>query len=113
MAGASPQAGALVVVGDDTWSEGTQVPADSRFLSQHLYIPVVEPATFQEIKDWVGTAWSYPGLVESFPLDSQATFSYCFSNFMGAWLPRAEWRRCGLYHPSIKVKTAIRASALV
>jgi len=32
---------------------------------------------------------------------------------MGAWLPRAEWRRCGLYHPSIKVKTAIRASALV
>ena len=57
--------------------------------------------------------WSYPGLVESFPLDSQATFSYCFSNFMGAWLPRAEWRRCGLYHPSIKVKTAIRASALV
>ena len=57
MAGASPSAGALVVVGDDTWSEGTQVPADSRFLSQHLYIPVVEPATFQEIKDWVGTAF--------------------------------------------------------
>ena len=57
MAGASPQAGALVVVGDDTWSEGTQVPADSRFLSQHLYIPVIEPATFQEIKDWVGTAF--------------------------------------------------------
>lgn len=54
MAGAADGAGALVVVGDDTWSEGTQVPADSRFLSQHLYIPVMEPATFQEIKDWVG-----------------------------------------------------------
>ena len=57
MAGASAKGGALVVVGDDTWSEGTQVPADSRFLSQHLYIPVIEPATFQEIKDWVGTAF--------------------------------------------------------
>jgi len=54
MAGASPSGGALVVVGDDTWSEGTQVPADSRFLSQHLYMPVLEPATFQEIKDWIG-----------------------------------------------------------
>ena len=54
MAGAAEGAGALVVVGDDTWSEGTQVPADSRFLSQHLYMPVMEPATFQEIKDWVG-----------------------------------------------------------
>ena len=54
MAGATPGAGALLVVGDDTWSEGTQVPADSRFLSQHLYMPVLEPATFQEIKDWVG-----------------------------------------------------------
>ncbi|MDP6701491.1 MAG: indolepyruvate ferredoxin oxidoreductase, partial [Candidatus Latescibacteria bacterium] len=54
MAGAAPTGGALVAVGDDTWSEGTQVPADSRFLSQHLYMPVLEPATFQEIKDWVG-----------------------------------------------------------
>ena len=54
MAGAAPDGGALVAVGDDTWSEGTQVPADSRFLSQHLYMPVLEPATFQEIKDWVG-----------------------------------------------------------
>jgi len=54
MAGSAPDGGALVAVGDDTWSEGTQVPADSRFLSQHLYMPVLEPATFQEIKDWVG-----------------------------------------------------------
>ena len=54
MVGASPSGGVLIAVGDDTWSEGTQVPADSRFLSQHLYIPVLEPATFQEIKDWIG-----------------------------------------------------------
>ena len=57
MAGAARDAGALVVVGDDPWSESTQVPADSRFLSQHLYMPVLEPATFQEIKDWVGLAF--------------------------------------------------------
>ena len=54
MVGAAPSGGVLVAVGDDTWSEGTQVPADSRFLSQHLYMPVLEPATFQEIKDWIG-----------------------------------------------------------
>ena len=57
MAGATEEAGALVAVGDDTWSEGTQVPANSRFLSQHLYMPVLEPATFQEIKDWVGVGF--------------------------------------------------------
>ena len=57
MAGATSAAGALVAVGDDTWSEGTQVPANSRFLSQHLYMPVLEPATFQEIKDWVGVGF--------------------------------------------------------
>ena len=57
MAGATGEAGALVAVGDDTWSEGTQVPANSRFLSQHLYMPVLEPATFQEIKDWVGVGF--------------------------------------------------------
>lgn len=45
--------GALVVVGDDPWTESTQVPADSRFLSRHLQIPVMEPSTFQEMKDWV------------------------------------------------------------
>ena len=57
MAGAGAEAGGVAVVGDDTWSEGTQVPADSRFLSQHLHMPVLEPATFQEVKDWVGVAF--------------------------------------------------------
>ncbi len=45
--------GALVIVGDDPWSESTQVPADSRFLSQHLFMPVMVPSTPQEIKDWI------------------------------------------------------------
>ncbi len=47
----------VIVVGDDPWSETTQVPVDSRRLSDHLFIPVLEPATFQEIKDWMGTAF--------------------------------------------------------
>ena len=49
--------GAVVVVGDDPWSSTTQAPADSRFLARHLYTPVVEPSTFQEVKDWLSTAF--------------------------------------------------------
>ena len=53
LAKASHKGGVLVVIGDDPWSESTQVPADSRFLAKHLYMPVMEPSTFQELKDWV------------------------------------------------------------
>ena len=49
--------GAVVVVGDDTWSHSTQVPADSRFLARQVYTPLLEPATFQELKDWVHVAF--------------------------------------------------------
>ncbi|MCY3740421.1 MAG: 2-oxoacid:acceptor oxidoreductase family protein [Candidatus Poribacteria bacterium] len=49
--------GAVVVVGDDTWSHSTQVPADSRFLARHVYTPLIEPSTFQELKDWVHCAF--------------------------------------------------------
>src|SRR5258708_956537 len=49
--------GSIVVVGDDPWIDSTQINNDSRFLSQHLHMPVMEPATFQEIKDWVGAAF--------------------------------------------------------
>lgn len=49
--------GAVVAVGDDTWGHSTQVPADSRFLARHLYTPLIEPGTFQELKDWVDTAF--------------------------------------------------------
>ena len=49
--------GAVVVVGDDTWGSSTQVPADSRFLARHLYTPVIEPSTFQEMKDWLSAAF--------------------------------------------------------
>ena len=53
LAGAHPQGGVLVIVGDDPWSDSTQVPADSRYLSKHIYMPVMEPATNQELKDWI------------------------------------------------------------
>ncbi|PTX94758.1 indolepyruvate ferredoxin oxidoreductase [Verrucomicrobia bacterium LW23] len=53
LAGAHPDGGVLVICGDDPWSDSTQVPADSRFLCKHLYMPVLEPATNQELKDWV------------------------------------------------------------
>ena len=57
MAGTGEGAAAVAVFGDDTWSEGTQVPADSRFIAKHLYMPVFEPSTFQEMKDWIKVAF--------------------------------------------------------
>lgn len=53
LAGPHADGGAVIVIGDDPWSESTQVPADSRFLCRHLFVPVVEPSTPQEIKDFV------------------------------------------------------------
>jgi indolepyruvate ferredoxin oxidoreductase len=54
--------GSIVVVGDDPWIDSTQINNDSRYLSQHLHMPVIEPATFQEIKDWVGYAFELSSL---------------------------------------------------
>ncbi|OGQ66395.1 MAG: hypothetical protein A3F89_01365 [Deltaproteobacteria bacterium RIFCSPLOWO2_12_FULL_50_11] len=56
-----PEGGALVVVGDDPWMDSTQTNSDSRFLSQHLQIPVLQPATFQELKDWVKIGFELSG----------------------------------------------------
>src|SRR5690606_22301579 len=49
--------GAVIVSGDDPWSDSTQVPADSRYLFEHLRCPVIEPANSQELKDWVAHAF--------------------------------------------------------
>ena len=57
LAGPHPDGGAVVVYGDDPWSDSTQVPSDSRYISKHLFIPVVEPSNPQEIKDYVGLAF--------------------------------------------------------
>ena len=53
LAGPHPGGGAIIVFGDDPWTESTQVPADSRYLCQHLRMPVLEPSTPQEVKDYV------------------------------------------------------------
>ncbi|HOK78571.1 MAG TPA: indolepyruvate ferredoxin oxidoreductase, partial [Verrucomicrobiota bacterium] len=53
LAGAHPEGGAVIVVGDDPWSDSTQVPADSRYLCKHLMMPVLEPSDPQELKDWI------------------------------------------------------------
>lgn len=50
--------GSVVIVGDDPWIDSTQINNDSRYLSQHLHMPVLEPATFQELKDWIGAAFA-------------------------------------------------------
>jgi len=57
LAGAHPEGGVVVVMGDDPWSDSTQVPADSRFLCKHIYMPILEPTTNQEMKDWVDLAF--------------------------------------------------------
>lgn len=57
LAGAHPQGGALVLIGDDPWSDSTQVPADSRYLCKHLYMPVLEPGEMQELKDWINLGY--------------------------------------------------------
>ncbi|MCK4850810.1 MAG: indolepyruvate ferredoxin oxidoreductase, partial [Phycisphaerae bacterium] len=49
LGGAGETGGAVVVVGDDPWSDSTQVPADSRFLFEHHRVPVLEPSTPQEV----------------------------------------------------------------
>src|SRR3954452_12855993 len=53
LAGAHPEGGAILIAGDDPWCDSTQVPADSRFLFEHLRMPVVEPGSVQQVKDWI------------------------------------------------------------
>lgn len=57
LAGAHPEGGVVVVMGDDPWSDSTQVPADSRYLCKHIYMPILEPSTNAEMKDWVDLAF--------------------------------------------------------
>jgi len=57
LAGTHREGGAIVVYGDDPWSDSTQVAADSRFISKHLFIPVIEPSNPQEVKDFVDLAF--------------------------------------------------------
>ncbi|MBI1372678.1 MAG: indolepyruvate ferredoxin oxidoreductase [Phycisphaera sp.] len=53
LAGTKGDGGGLIICGDDPWSDSTQVPADSRYLAEHVRMPMLEPSTPQEVKDWV------------------------------------------------------------
>jgi indolepyruvate ferredoxin oxidoreductase len=57
MAGSHPEGGVVVISGEDPWCDSTQVPADSRFLFEHLRMPVVEPGTAQQLKDWINLSF--------------------------------------------------------
>src|SRR5687768_9708302 len=57
LAGAHPQGGAVIIMGEDPWCDSTQVPADSRFICEHLRMPVVEPGTSQQVKDWINLSF--------------------------------------------------------
>jgi indolepyruvate ferredoxin oxidoreductase len=57
LVGAHPEGGAVIVLGDDPWSDSTQVPADSRYICKHLMMPVLEPSDAQELKDWIDLAF--------------------------------------------------------
>src|SRR5947208_12885274 len=53
LSGAHAQGGAVIIMGEDPWCDSTQVPADSRFICEHLRMPAVEPSDIQELKDWI------------------------------------------------------------
>lgn len=57
LAGTHGESGGLIVCGDDPWSDSTQVPADSRYLAEHVRLPMIEPCCPQEVKDWVSLAF--------------------------------------------------------
>jgi indolepyruvate ferredoxin oxidoreductase len=48
---------AICISGDDPALSSTQVGADSRYTFSSAKIPVLEPATNQEIKDWIAIAF--------------------------------------------------------
>jgi indolepyruvate ferredoxin oxidoreductase len=57
LAGTHGVSGGLIIVGDDPWSDSTQVPADSRYMAEHLRLPLIEPSSPQEVKDWMDAAF--------------------------------------------------------
>ncbi len=57
LSGAHPDGGAILISGEDPWCDSTQVPADSRFIFEHLRMPVVEPGDIQQVKDWINLSF--------------------------------------------------------
>ncbi|MBH05671.1 MAG: indolepyruvate ferredoxin oxidoreductase [Phycisphaeraceae bacterium] len=87
LAGTRSKSGALIVCGDDPWSDSTQVPADSRFLAEHVRLPMVEPSCSQEVKDWVNLSFKlgaagniYIGYMMTVALADGGGTVECFAN---------------------------------
>ncbi|MEX0745966.1 MAG: hypothetical protein WD118_10240, partial [Phycisphaeraceae bacterium] len=57
LAGTRGDSGGLIICGEDPWSDSTQVPADSRYLAEHVRMPMLEPCCPQEVKDWIDVAF--------------------------------------------------------
>src|SRR6266404_2871499 len=92
------EGGSVVVVGDDPWIDSTQINNDSRFLSQHLHMPIVEPATFQEMKDWVGSAFELSSAASLY-----ITFLVSTNQADGGgtvWLHPNAWPKTSELHPT-------------
>ncbi len=66
LAGANPGGGAVVIVGDDPHCSSTQTPADSRYKSRALFMPVVSPGGWQEMKDWIELAFQLSAASECY-----------------------------------------------
>jgi indolepyruvate ferredoxin oxidoreductase len=98
-----PAGGALVVVGDDPWNETTQINSDSRFLSQHMNMPVLEPSTFQELKDWIKEGFELSGLA-----DLYLTYIITTNQADGGGIVRC---RPNIYPAVNKLQRAVLASA--
>ncbi len=87
LSGTREKSGGLIICGDDPWSESTQVPADSRFINEHLRLPTIEPSCPQEIKDWVGLAFKlgeagqiYIGYIITTSLADGGGTVHCYPN---------------------------------
>jgi len=57
LAGTGSRGGGLIVCGDDVGHDVTYGFADSRFLAQQVQLPMLEPSSPQEVKDWVDLAF--------------------------------------------------------
>ena len=65
-AGTNGIGGGLFVCGHDPSGESSRTPIDLRPLAQQLSLPLIEPATPQEIKDWVGLTFRLGRIGQSY-----------------------------------------------
>jgi indolepyruvate ferredoxin oxidoreductase len=53
LAGGGEGGAALLVCGDDPWNHTTALATEARHVAQSLRLPMLEPASPQELKDWI------------------------------------------------------------